>query len=174
MIFKLIANIKMKFIENYTKRRNTSATSKIVQWRQICSLVDDFELNYSLAPFLKVTKDFVEALLFIVYISIQNLPIHSKMTCVVAYFILQLMIDVYVICVIDCSNKELKTAMNSLLENSAIYTNGDLKQLTDDMKQSYRFNLTGYGLFALEKSLIIGFGASLISFTVLFIQTSTM
>ena len=41
-------------------------------------------------------------------------------------------------------------------------------------RSSYRFNLTGYGLFNLEKSLIIGLGASLVSFTVLFIQISSM
>ena len=84
------------------------------------------------------------------------------------------MIDFYLLHVIDRSNTMLKKSANEMLQKSALRNDEVLEKFANEVNQSYRFNLTGFKLFALEKSLVIGFGASLISFTVLFIQISTM
>ena len=170
LVLRTLTSIKLTLIQNQTLPNAVTH----LRWRQVCSLTDDFDDIYSLTPFFKVTQDFIGALIYIVYLCVNQKVMRIDTQVGLIYFATQLIIDLYVICVIDKSNASLKKAVNELKEKSAIYVSGHFEKWTDEVSQSYRFNLTGYGLFNLEKSLVIGFGASLISFTVLFIQISSM
>ena len=74
----------------------------------------------------------------------------------------------YLLYVVDQSNTCLKELVNKVREKSAISLIVPNEKVIDEVSQSHEFKLTGYGLFKLEKSLIIG------SFTILFIQITSM
>ena len=170
LIFNVLTNLKMSLILTNT----TPSNAIIFKWRQICALSDEFESIYSMAPFFKITNSFIGAIMFIVNCYIEKEPIDIRIKASLFYFVIHLMIDFYVLHVIDRSNTSLKKSADEMLQKCAFRNDDMLEKFANEVNQSYRFNLTGFKLFALEKSLVIGFGASLISFTVLFIQISTM
>ena len=169
LVFKTITLVKLSLI----KSRPTTRIR--LKWRQICNLTDDFENQYSLAPFFKIINSYIGALTYIVWSTqTRQVTINVQFVTAILHFLVLILIDFYLIITIDKANRNLKAAANKLMEVRVTSSSHELKEFSDDINQSYRFKLTGNGLFKLEKSLLIGFGASLISFTVLFIQISTM
>ena len=171
LILKILTSVKLRLIRTTMPSRST-----YYEWRQIVALSDKFEKRFSLIPFFKITNGFNGIITYIVFSYIQNVPMTLSFKLSVIYLGVQQLIDIYFIFAIDQCNEKLKEAVNIMLQKlSMCYnTDGTLEQYANEVNQSYRFNLTGYGLFNLEKSLIIGFISSLISFTVLFIQITTM
>ena len=168
LILKMMAEIKLALIRSAPNPHN------LLKWRQICTLSNRFEDLFSLTPFMNITQNFMSVMMYIVAVYIRKVRMNKWVQIDIFYFLIQLITDVYALYVIDKLNLKLRRAVDKLLEKSAICTSGQVIQYATEISCSYRFNLTGYGLFNLEKSLIIGLGASLVSFTVLFIQISSM
>ena len=169
LIFRALVELKLDFVR---KLGNNQVVNNH-RWRQIQTFVVEFENLYSLAPFFKFLQTYLQTILYIVFMHVFKRHLDSEIGIYIINYVFCLIITFHVVQQIDRSNSKLKMAAKKLHESAALSTNEKFKQLADEINQNYEFKLTGFGLFNLNKSLITGMVASLISFTVLFMELTS-
>jgi len=133
----------------------------------------EFDRTFSFLPFITIMKNFLNAS-YIVISLLRGTTVRLIAICinnVVHNTILILIITYLTRQRVHLENKSLMIR-TAILEDKQSQREAPvlLSLLIESIKEMYSFQMTGWEMFALHKSLILAFMANVISFTVLFVQ----
>ena len=192
----LISVIKNSFLDQLTKSQVVPIKELKIIWFEIVALRNHFEASLSLVPFLALANVFMNAT-FVVCNFLgskhsmagvdekqitnetliggdESVQMDAEIRKIVQWsFELGFAIPVLVIpFLISWIQKKLNSHFEAiqlqLIHN--LETNPKLASLIDEVKSNLDMNLTGWGMFKLNKELVLAFLGSIITFSVLFLQ----
>ena len=167
--FQKLYLIKREFMLSMTMGLPMKNARK--RWREICDLKSLFEQIYSITPLLKFIQTFLQTNLYILTLhNIQALSFRTWLLPPMIMWLSQTLVTIYLVYVIDRQNSRLKLIHEFIMKQYVGSNDAEIDKLLDDVKENHRFEMTAYGLFVLNKSVISEFGSALVTFSVLFIQ----
>ena len=170
----LISKISHSFIANFREYiKNNSLKCMRIYWRKICYVRCRFERLFTWYPLLTFAYTYLKTILFLIYFKSQTFKFDYKMTTSLYYLSISIVIPIVLVCFIDHANSESRQLVEQLVSESLIDDDlADCEQLLNEINQNYKMKFTAYGLFTLDKRLLVGFTSALISFSILFMQLS--
>lgn len=149
-------------------------------WFQIINIKNIFEDKFNKIPFAATSLIFADITVVVLILSSYNKEQESNFsfnTKIINVFnwLFEISIGIPIVTVpilVSYLDRKLKTKCDSIqlnfIRNSRM--NQEFNQLFDDIKSNLDMNLTGYGMFKLNKELVLGFMSSAVTFSVLFLQ----
>ena len=170
----LIANISHTFIANLRKYfKNNSMKCMRIYWRKICFVRCRFERLFTWYPLLTFGYTYLKTILFLIYFKSKTFQFDYQMTTSLYYLSISIVIPIVLVCFIDHANGKSRQLVEQLVSESLVDDNlSDCEQLLNEINQNYKMKFTAYGLFTLNKRLLLGFASALVSFSILFMQLS--
>ena len=168
--FQKLYLIKREFMLTMTMGMPMKNARK--RWREICDLKSLFEHIYSITPLLKFIQTFLQTTMYI--LQFRNIEakhfLSAWLITPVVMWICQTLVTIFLVYVIDRANSRLKLIHEFIMKMYIGSDDAVIDKLLNDVKENYRFEMTAYGLFVLNKSVILEFGSALVTFSVLFVQ----
>lgn len=139
-------------------------------WLQLCDIKSEFEQLYSIYPMLKFTSMFVWTTTYVAGVYKGEIK-SSTFTYIV--WILSTSVTFYMLFVISKANTEFKKKFANIRRQAKLTKSTESSELADlieDVNEDLALKLTAFGMFDLDKSLVLSFMSELISFSVLIIE----
>ena len=176
----VINSIQSSFIDCVSKRKMTIKELRIV-WREVISVKDSLEGNLNAIPLLAMAILFQNAVTLVLVFShddSKSSPDNSGSRAVqlATYWAFEVGIAIPILVMpflVSWIDKNMRSRFTSLQKRVIIiYARHDpeFEVLMDEIRSNLDFGLTGYGMFRLEKELVLPFLSSIVSFSVLFMQ----
>lgn len=165
----VIVQLQSKFLSTLTVKMN--ATTATTVWLLLCDIKLEFEDSFTIFPLLSFFSLLAWSTTYITHIykgvDIQEAVIEITLLTLCASIL------VYLLHVIDAANIHFARTFyqfRKTLRMSNAQLNQEMCALVDEVRENLDLKLTAFGMFYLNKSILIGFISALMSSTVLFVQ----
>ena len=177
----VIYTIQGSFLDYVSKKKTTIKEFRII-WTEIISIKDALEHNLNTIPLLAMEILFQNAVgLVVVFSGAGSEEVETGITRLcrliiywgfeVGIAIPILMMPFLVSWINNSASDRFKTLQKKLI-CEGIEQDFELGLLVAEISSNVELNLTGYGMFKVDKGLILAFFSSVITFSVLFMQLS--
>lgn len=155
---------------NHEMSRNKSIQTLRRKWFQVSEIREKFERVFSLLPLLWFANLFMKTMTYMNTIRLMEFRMKLLTAIYVYFFVSKLMYTFYIVFKVDNINHKLSEMFKKVHKRSLSYRNDEFELLRQDIAATLYVHLTGFGLFALNKELLLGFVSAVISFTILYLQ----
>ena len=172
----LIFKFKLAFLDYVIKKKTTLKEFRII-WNEVINMKDDLEDNLNTIPFLSIATLFLNTV-FIVVIFCKGDATDGALSRTIIYWAFEIGLAIPILSMpflVSWMQKKLRDHLKRvqkkiIREYDSSSSESELASLMDEIKSNLCMNLTGYGMFKLNKGLVLAFISSVISFSVLFMQ----
>ena len=176
----VLNSIQSSFLDYVSKKKTTIKEFRII-WTEIISMKDSLKENLNAIPLLAMAILFQNAVTLVVVFSnagSKRSPENSGSRTVqlATYWAFEVGIAIPILAMpflVSWINKNMKSSVKSWQRRVISEEDGhdpDFEMLMDEIRSNLDFSLTGYGMFRLEKELVLAFLSTVVSFSVLFMQ----
>lgn len=170
----LIFKFKLVFLDYVIKKKTTIKEFRII-WNEIIDMRDDLEDNLNTIPFLSIAMLFFNTISIVVIFS-KGDATDGALCRTISYWAFEIVLAIPILSMpflVSWMQKKLRDHLKKIrkkITREYSSSESELASLMDDIKSNLDMNLTGYGMFKLNKEFVLAFISSVISFSVLFMQ----
>ena len=173
----VIYKIQASFLDYVMNERTTIRKFRII-WTEIVAIKDALEEDLNSIPLITIVVLFQNFVTVVVVFSATSKAGSSANQTLkqLIYWAFQILIAIPILFtpfLVSWINKKINDRFKSVQKKMVIEgleTDTESVLLMEDIKSSLDLNLTGYGMFKIDKELILPFFSSVITFSVLFMQ----
>lgn len=167
--FYAISQIKINFLKQIRSKVNVNNARLL--WCDVIELELQFERDFNIIPLMTFTLAFIQTTIYIDMFVKGWLVSEIAIVFVICYWLMSLLHSASIVFLIDSGNNNVHKHFNVFLKQNINSHDTNVKELISYIQQNINFNLTAFGMFQLDKSVILAFASSLVTFTILLVQT---
>lgn len=165
LLVQALIRVQARFLEKLDVEMSLAWASNT--WSEIKETRFEFEQLFTMYPLLKFMSTFVWTTTYVV--GIYQGIIEEKLFAITIWA-LATCLTFSVLFVIDNGNVEFERSCIRFREKIKSTKSQKLRDFADDVSANLHLKLTAYGMFDLNKSVILSFVSAIVSFSVLFLQ----
>lgn len=170
----LIFKFKLAFLDYVIKKKTTIKEFRII-WNEVIIMKDGLEDNLNVIPFLSIATLFFNTVTIVV-VFCKGDATDGVLSRTIIYWAFEIGIGIPILSMpflVSWMQKKLRDHLKRVQKKIIREYSSpepELVSLMDEIQSNLDMNLTGYGMFKLNKELVLAFVSSVISFSVLFMQ----
>ena len=173
-----IGEIRISIIDGLLQNEKNSANHDVLRihsyWLEIESAVNEFDRTFSMFPFIWFVILFYKSCFHLILLKSQSFMIDIPMAINYVWFVVEYLATMSILFTIDRVNKQTQRSFESYRKRfiRSKMSGSASRELNNDIEKQLNLKLTAWSMFELNKSFILSFISSLITFSVLFMQLS--
>lgn len=167
----LISKLKGDFLGNCDYKKKPDEEKMRILWRKIVEISFEFEQLFNLFPLIWFINIFCKSTAYLIGARKGNQAESMGFLIRCYFFLIEAIFPSLVILILDGMNVKLERLLNRITKRKLKSSNESISsELIEQVSDGLEMRFTGWSMFPLRKTFLLGFLSSLISFSVLFMQ----
>lgn len=169
-VVKVIVKLQMNFLKTLQRKGDDVQRLRYV-WLQLYDIKFEFEYIFTMYPLMTFISMFIWTTTYVASIY-EKMEMEEAIVSILTWFVCTL-ITFYLLHVIDDANTEFERLLHQHMKHvtlKKVDQSDAMVLLIDDVRSNLKFRLTAFGMFDLNKAIILSFSSAIVSISILFVQ----